>query len=201
MAQEGLFGAAVAAPSSPKVDTRVAPATRRTKLYPYDSTASQSFEPIVDSQCGRQSQGCLPHSPGCSADSAQSTDAWHVGAGISQTAQALLLAIEHIERDDVKRFCNKEFYEPLLTECKGLKPHLETLNFGKGGQGEQKDAGSFRALKKQKTSAAGAATPAQATTVEEVKAAAKALHGCILSQTHGSAASSLCFVRTEGFGS
>eukprot|EP00971_Amphidinium_carterae_P317235 6306845-Amphidinium_carterae.1 len=37
---------------SPKVETRRAPATRHTKLYPYDSTASQLFEPFGASTFG-----------------------------------------------------------------------------------------------------------------------------------------------------
>eukprot|EP00971_Amphidinium_carterae_P199940 3968221-Amphidinium_carterae.1 len=83
----------------------------------------------------------------------QATDAWHIGAGISQTAAALLAAITHLKTDNMKKLLDKDVYAKVMAEVSVLEPHLLQLNLGKGPQTER-DTGSFRAVKKRKTASA-----------------------------------------------
>ena len=63
-----------------------------------------------------------------------------------------------------------ELYEKIAEEVKALEPTLKLLNLGKGSQA-QRDTGSFRAVKKQKTGPTEtAASP------EEMATAAKHFH-------------------------
>ena len=139
-------------------------AGRRTKLFPWDSVASQLFEPHGESALDKLSlqdvwvaaakgnKKAMYHSHLC-AD--QARDPWHVGAGISLTAASLLAAIKNFHQPDMKKLIVPAVYEKIQTELKELEPTLNLLNLGKGSQ-TSKDTGSFRAAKRQKATATGA---------------------------------------------
>eukprot|EP00439_Symbiodinium_sp_Y106_P022009 s156_g2.t1 len=185
---DGLFGA-----SAPKEKVESSD-ERRTKLFPWDSVASQLFEPWGESSLDSLSleqvwQGARKgnkktryHSRLC-AD--PNTDGWHVGAGISQTAEVLLLAIKNWQSQDMQRLIREDLYAKVTEEIATLEPALKALNVGKGSQ-ESRDTGSFRQAKKQKTSTTSQATP----TGEQLIHAATVLHKW-LSQKHSAFRSAL----------
>ena len=130
-------------------------AGRRTKLFPWDSVATQLFEPHGESALDAMSlkqiweaamkgnKKAAYHSHLCD----KTTDAWHVGAGISLTAASLLAAIKHFRNPDIKKIIVPELYAKVENELQALEPKLQLLNLGKGSQ-SQKD--SFRAAKRLK---------------------------------------------------
>ena len=185
---DGLFSA-----SAPKEKVESSD-ERRTKLFPWDSVASQLFEPWGESSLDSLSleqvwQGARKgnkktryHSHLC-AD--PNTDGWHVGAGISQTAEVLLLAIKNWQSQDMQRLIREDLYAKVTEEIATLEPALKVLNVGEGSQ-ESRDTGSFRQAKKQKTSTTSQATP----TGEQLIHAATVLHKW-LSQKHSAFRSAL----------
>ena len=157
-------------------------AARRTKLFPWDSVASQLFEPHGESALDGMSleqvwsaackgnKKAAYHSHLCAS---QATDAWHVGAGISLTAASLLAAIKYFRQDDMKKLIAPGPYAKVEEELKTLEPTLVLLNLGKGSQ-HSKDTGSFRAAKRQKATASG--TDGMTGTEQETLDAARAFH-------------------------
>ncbi|CAE7266071.1 unnamed protein product [Symbiodinium natans] len=141
-------------------------AGRRTKLYPWDSVASQLFEPYGECPINGMSlkdvwngaaagnKKAAYHSHLC-AD--QEADPWHVGAGISLTAAALSAAIEHFKKPEMKKLIVPEYYNKAEEEIKELEPLLALLNLGKGSQ-SQRDTGTFRSAKRHKATATASAT-------------------------------------------
>ena len=139
------------------------PSSRRTKLFPWDSVASQLFEPYGESALDQLSlqdvwtaankgnKKALYHSHLCAS---QASDAWHVGAGISLTAASLLAAIKNFRQPDMKRLIVPTVYEKIEKELEDLEPALVLLNLGKGSQ-SNRDTGSFRAAKRHKAAAGG----------------------------------------------
>ncbi|CAE7364503.1 unnamed protein product [Symbiodinium sp. CCMP2592] len=177
---DGLFGNSAAFGENSKEEQTEQPAShRRTKLYPWDSVAAQLLEPYgcstLDSMnlkqvyeaTARGNKSAAYHSHLC-AD--QTQDAWRVGAGISLTAASLLATFEHLESKEMKLIIVEEFYVKIKAEIDHLKPHLRMLNFGKGSAA-QKDTGSFRAVKKQRTLGSNIETPTP--TQEQLETAAK----------------------------
>eukprot|EP00971_Amphidinium_carterae_P013658 269096-Amphidinium_carterae.1 len=168
----GLFS--TAAPTSPTVAAAVDKSVeRRARLYPYDSVASQMLEPYSSSFSDTMSlqevwkgsssgsKKTKYHSHLC-AD--QGTDAWHIGAGISQTAAAILAAITHLKTENMKKLLDADVCAKVMSEIKDLEPHLQQLNLGKGSQNER-DSGSFRAVKKRKTASTSEVQPSNEETV------------------------------------
>ncbi len=166
----------------PQGATAAAPANRRTKLFPWDSVASQLLEPYGESALDAMSlqevwaaaskgnKKAQYHSHLC-AD--QAADPWHVGAGISLTAAGLLAAMKHLQSEDMKKLIAPQPYTKIEQEIKELEPVLKLLNLGKGSQ-QNKDTGSFRSAKRQKMTASG--TEGLQGTEKEVLDAARAFH-------------------------
>ncbi|CAE7648585.1 unnamed protein product [Symbiodinium sp. CCMP2592] len=153
---------------------------RRVKLFSYDSVAAQMLEPYgengLDSLTLQQvwagtskgNKSCVYHSH-LAAD--QSSDAWHVGAGISMTAAALLAAIANFKSPNMKNLIVPTLYDKVLLEVTTLEPILLALNFGKGSASAT-DTGSFRAAKKAKLTTS-ADVSATGSTVDPADAAVK----------------------------
>ena len=173
----GLFESAAPAPAAAANPVEA----RRTKLYPWDSVASQMFEPygvsaldslslkeLWDGTVRGNRKACY-HSH-LAADA--SKDAWHVGAGISMTAATLQHAIDFFKGSDMARLIKDDLHEKVMKEINELEPSLQILNLGKGSQAEH-DTGSFRAAKRQKTAPGAAKTQV---TEDQLKTASKALH-------------------------
>ena len=154
----GLWDAEAVAPAQ---EGEQKPAERRTKLFGYDSVALQMLEPYgegaLDGMSLREiwkgtakgNKKCAYHSH-LAAD--QASDPWHVGAGLSMTAQALLAAVHNFRSDDMRNLLRPELYARVKEEVDGLEPVLAAINFGKGSAG-QKDTGSFREAKRAKLTA------------------------------------------------
>jgi hypothetical protein len=157
MDDAGLFGATDnTAPGSPSL---VAPAAgsgaaaRRTKLYPWDSVASQLLEPYGSSvitklkpeqvwkAAASGNKKCMYHSHFAAEDE------WGVGAGISITAETLLEGIKQLKDNNIKELLKEVHYKKAMAEADKLKPTLEILCFGKGGRNED-TVSSFSSLKK-----------------------------------------------------
>ena len=110
---QGLFAAPTAVEEVASGDER------RTKLFPWDSVQSRLFEPWGESSLDSLSfdqvwQGACKgnektryHSHLCAN---LSTDGWHLGAGISQTAEVLLLAIKNWQSQDMQRLIREYLY-------------------------------------------------------------------------------------------
>ena len=172
----GLFGAS--ASEQPAKDP--AKDERRVKLFPWDSLASQLFEPWGESSLDELSLQQLYNAANKGNKKTRyrshlcadlSTDAWHVGAGISQTCEILLLAIKNWESQDMERLVRPDIYAKVKDEIATLAPALKILHVGKGSQ-ESRDTGTLRQAKKQKVSTAVRATP----TEDQVSEAAKVFH-------------------------
>ncbi|CAE7861775.1 Usp46, partial [Symbiodinium necroappetens] len=169
---QGLFGALAA--EAPTTDER------RVKLFPWDSLSSQLYEPFGESSlddlslqqiwtaASKGNKKAKYHSHLCAE---LATDAWHVGAGISQTCEILLAAIKHWQSQDMQRLVRPEVYAKVNEEITVLAPALKTLHVGKGSQ-ETRDTGTLRQAKKQKIAGGVIATP----TEDQVIEAAKILH-------------------------
>ncbi|CAE7839773.1 pif1 [Symbiodinium sp. CCMP2592] len=114
-------------------------------------------------------KSCVYHSH-LAAD--QSSDAWHVGAGISMTAAALLAAIDNFKSPNMKNLIVPMLYDKVLMEITTLEPTLLALNFGKGSA-TATDTGSFRAAKKAKLTSSVNTADAIASTVDPAEAAVK----------------------------
>ncbi len=167
---DGLFGAG--ATSSPAATA--ATESRRVKLFPWDSPAMQLLEPYGESAIDNLSmpklweavskgnQKAKYHSHLCAGNG----DQWHIGAGISLTAAALVAAVKHFRSDNIRSLLKPDLYEKIEKELVELEPILNTLNLGKGSQTER-DTGSLRQAKRQKT---GEAKP-DPSEAEVVKAA------------------------------
>lgn len=170
---EGLFGAGLQAESA-KAEAR------RVKLFPWDSVAAQLLEPYGESAfdnltldklwtaASRGNRKAAYHSHLCAS---QVDDAWHVGAGISQTASSLLAAIKNFKSAEMQQLIKPELYTKVEEEIATLEPALKMLNLGRGSQTQQ-DTGSFRDTKKRKVGEA----PAEMPTASDMAKAAQALH-------------------------
>ena len=173
----GLYGGfdadAEAAPELKKEE-------RRVKLFAYDSVASQLFEPYQESVlddlslkdvwdgAAKGNKKALYHSHLC-AD--LGSDPWHVGAGVSQTAGILKLAIKNWQSQDMQRLVKEELRDKVNAEVAKLVPILDKLDLGKGSQ-QNRDTGSYRSAKKARIFA----PVTQAPTEEELVEATQALH-------------------------
>ena len=173
----GLYGGfdadAEAAPELKKEE-------RRVKLFAYDSVASQLFEPYQESVlddlslkdvwdgAAKGNKKALYHSHLC-AD--LGSDPWHVGAGVSQTAGILKLAIKNWQSQDMQRLVKEELRDKVNAEVEKLVPILDKLDLGKGSQ-QNRDTGSYRSAKKARIFA----PVTQAPTEEELVEATQALH-------------------------
>lgn len=169
---EGLLGASPSAPAA-----KTGGDTRRVKLYPWDSTASQLLEPYGESAISSLSladlwkavnsgnKSAMYHSHLC----APVTDQWHIGAGISLTAAALEAAATNFKTEYMQQLINPQYYEKISTELVELEPIFKVLNLGKGSQVE-KDTGSFRAAKRSRRDGP---KPAPVTEAEVLDAARK----------------------------
>ena len=175
---EGLFDSARAAPEEAATPQEKKP--KRTKLFSYDSVAAQVLEPFGSNNFDDMSLEAIWKSTlaGNSKTAYYShlcadgeTDGWHIGAGISQTAAALLSAIEHYKHEHVRAMLQKTICDKIDADIKGLEPHLAILNMGRGSQ-KEKNMGSFRAAKKARLTSDGRGPVSEA----DVKAAAKAVH-------------------------
>ena len=165
MDAQGLFGSGAATAAT---EANSAADGRRTKLFGYDSVAAQLLEPYGASAIGDMSlkdlweatakgnRKAAYHSHLC-ADVAK--DGWHVGAGISMTASAVLHAVEALEHENLKRVLREELYTAAMNEAASLKPHLEVLNFGKGVAGQGPVQASFRTVKKRRLEPGAASVP------------------------------------------
>ena len=138
-------------------------AGRRAKLFPWDSVATQLFEPHGESaldamslkqiwEAAMKGNKKAAYRSHLCAD--KTTDAWRVGAGISLTAASLLSATKHFRNPDIKKIIVPELYAKVENELQALEPKLQLLNPGKGSQ-SQKDTGSFQAAKRLKATGAG----------------------------------------------
>ena len=181
----GLF-ADVAQDTTP---TDTSTEKKRNKLYPYDSVASQLFDPWGRSAITRATLPDLwkaaiagtkkvEYHSHFAAD--QASDAWHVGAAISQTAQVMLAAIEEFKKGDVHQLIKPDMYKKVLAEMDSLTPALNTLNFGKGSQ-TLNSAVSMSTLKKRKNETEQPQS-SKPPTDEEVQAAAKKMYQWLTSQ-------------------
>ena len=175
---EGLLGDALAEVAA---DSKSAE-KRRVKLFPWDSVATQLLEPYGESSfdtlsleklyaaTAKGNKGAAYHSHLCAP---MDTDPWHVGAGISLTAAALLAAINKFRSEEMQALLKPELYAKVREELVELEPVLKRLNLGRGSQ-VTRDAGSFREAKKQKTG--HATSEPVASTPDEMKQAAFAFH-------------------------
>ena len=114
---------------------------------------------------------------------------YRVGVGLSQTAQALAVAIRRLQSDsNIKTVLMKEVQKKAMAEATALLPHLDLLNRGKGSEephsGKAKGV-SFAKLKASvqprggggaSAGAAGSGGAAARPKDDDVAAAAKALH-------------------------
>ena len=170
---DGLFGAA---------DESAAPQAkeeRRTKLYPYDSVAALMLEPFGESAVDTMSlaqvwSGTVKGSKRAAYHShlaaSQEKDAWHVGAGISLTAAALLASIKNLKSSDMKKIIVPTLYDKVMQEAKTLEPTLEALNFGKGSA-TAAPSSSFRDAKRMKTTATTSVTGTSGASIDPEQAA------------------------------
>eukprot|EP00439_Symbiodinium_sp_Y106_P077467 s413_g16.t1 len=136
----GFFGDANAA--APEESTR---GERHVKLFPWDSVASQLFEPFQESAiddlifkeiCSGAAKGnkkTAYHSHLC-ANIAK--DPWHVGAGIPQTAAILQDAIKNYKSQDMQQLIKDELRAKIDKDVAMLETILEKLNVGKGSQAD-----------------------------------------------------------------
>ena len=107
------------------------------KLFAYDSVASQLFEPYQESVlddlslkdvwdgAAKGNKKALYHSHLC-AD--LGSDPWHVGAGVSQTAGILKLAIKNWQSQDMQRLVKEELRDKVNAEVEKLVPILDKLD-------------------------------------------------------------------------
>ena len=170
---DGLFGAAddAATPQSKE--------ERRTKLYPYDSVAALMLEPFGESAVDTMSlaqvwSGTMKGSKRAAHHShlaaSQESDPWHVGAGISLTAAALLASIKNLKSSDMQKIIVPTLYEKVMQEVKALEPTLEALNFGKGSATATASS-SFRDAKRMKMTASTPVTGASRASIDPEQAA------------------------------
>ncbi|CAE7206666.1 unnamed protein product [Symbiodinium sp. CCMP2592] len=171
----GLFGG-----DAPEVEVQTAAKERRVKLYGYDSVASQMLEPYGESALDNMSleqlwkattKGSKRTAYHSHLAAPQDTDPWHVGAGISMTAAALLASIKNFKSADMKRLIVPELYEKVTQEVAELEPMLLALNFGKGSSNQDAAAG-FRDAKRAKTTSGANVIASAVKPMDPVKAAA-----------------------------
>ena len=157
----GLFADADAAPKESKEE-------RRTKLYPYDSVAALMLEPYGESALDTMSlaqvwSGTVKGNKRCAYHShlaaSQQADPWHVGAGVSLTAAAMLAAIKNFKSSDMQKIIVPTLYQKVMDEIKTLEPVLQALNFGRGSATATASS-SFRDAKRLKTTASTPVTGA-----------------------------------------
>lgn len=178
----GLFSAGPAsqAPSSVAGE----PSGRRTKLYFYDSVASQMLNPWGESNFTQESTEAVWRA------AAQGTKkvAFHTeladeekyrqGVGLSRTAEALLAAIAVLESKNMTKLLQQGPLEAARNEAAELKPHLTLLNRGKGRQEGPKEF-TMSQLKKRRVDSGASAPPSE----EAVKAAAVEVHKWLSKET------------------
>ena len=171
---DALFGADAMPAEAPQQEER------RTKLYGYDAVAAQMLEPYGESPLDQMSleqlwkgtaKGNRKTAYHSHLAAPQETDPWHVGAGVSMTAAALLAAVKHFRSSDMQNLMKADLYQKVKKEVDVLEPVLLALNFGKGSQ-SQKDTGSFREAKRAKTTAS-ASLEAVVVHKDSLKAAAE----------------------------
>ncbi|CAE7786778.1 unnamed protein product [Symbiodinium sp. CCMP2592] len=173
---EGLFGASSFGGNAS--ETKNTSQARRTKLYPYDSTAMQLIEPYGESVINNLTKAKLWEAVSKGNHKAQyhshlcapTSDQWHIGTGISLTAAALVAAVKHFKSDNVKALIKDELYAKIEEEVTVMLPVFETLNLGKGSQ-DQRDTGTLRQAKSAKMS-----TPKPDVTEPQVIKAAQDFH-------------------------
>jgi len=168
----GLFdsnfgGASAAGPDAKK--QRVDPNARRVKLFPWDTVASQMFNPYGKSNISDISTGKLwkAASDGNKAvmfhtELAASTD-YRVGIGFSRSAEAVVAAIEQLKDPNVTKLLNPAALQAAMAEADELLPHLKVLNVGKGSEGGNTQSG-FSSLRKRPHASQQGPTQEQTTT-------------------------------------
>ena len=118
---DALFGADAMPAEAPQQEER------RTKLYGYDAVAAQMLEPYGESPLDQMSleqlwkgtaKGNRKTAYHSHLAAPQETDPWHVGAGISMTAAALLAAVKHFRCQTRPR--------PPLTQIRNVVSKEET---------------------------------------------------------------------------
>ena len=163
-AAEDAAGLFAAAPGSPEMGAAQG-ASKRVKLYPYDQIGAKLFNPFGESVITRApledlwkttTNGSKKVAFYSLLAADQTKDSWRVGAGISITAQSILAAIEQLELQRFQKVIVKELYEKAMTEATALKPVLEVLNFGKGGEKDTGASSSLSSLKRKKQDSAPA---------------------------------------------
>ena len=179
----GLFGPPAAAEAA-------APATRptrqsearRTKLYPHDTVAAQYLNPYGDNCFDKVPEDALWkgiakgsfraefHSELAAPDA----DDWRLAVGMSRHSEAIAIAIEKLESEDIGKLLKPDIMTKVRGEIKILKPALATLNFGKGSEGGGQV--SLTALKKMK------AGEQKAHDEGSVKSAAKEVHKWLMKE-------------------
>ena len=165
---DGLFAAG---------DDTAVPKTKEdrcAKLYPYDSVAALMLEPFGESAVDSMSleqvwPGMVKGNKRAAYHShlaaSQETDGWHVGAGVSLTAAALLAAIKNLKEGDTQKLIMPSLYEKVMQEVKQLEPILEALNFGKGSA-TATPTSSFRDAKRMKLTASTPVTGASTSAID-----------------------------------
>ena len=67
--------------------------------------------------------------------------------GLSRTAEVLLEAIKRLEHPSMAQLIQAPLLEKALAEARALKPHLETINAGKGSSAPREKAKGMSSLK------------------------------------------------------
>ena len=174
----GLFAAEPTQESEPKVAQKQ---ERRVKLYSYDSVASQMLEPFgecaLDGMTLEQiwkgtTKGNKRSAYHSHLAAPQDSDPWHVGAGISMTAAALLASVRNFRTQDMKNLIVPKLYQKVQEEVDVLEPILLALNFGRGSA-NQEYSGGFRDTKRAKTTAGGNVIDPAINPMDPLKAASE----------------------------
>ena len=181
--QDFLFaGGADAADRDDKASNASGGGNKRIKLYPFDSTASQIFNPYGKAGLNtvnlQQLWGVIKagtrkakFTSELAATEADGGD-FRIGIGISRIAEAIIVAIQHLDDPIMAKILNNDLLKKAQVEGHALLPHLRLLDAGK----EMGDDGTLNvsALKKQRTASGSAAKAARQR--EDVEQAAKSLH-------------------------
>lgn len=157
--ERGLFADDAEPAGQVAAGSKAEPASRRTKLMPWDNVAAVLLDPFGTSMIHNITTDALYaatangnkkaayHSHLCAP---LDSDPWHVGAGVSITAQTLLEAFDRLETKAVVGILDKTLYAKAMAKANKLRPHLQNLYFGKGSATANPAQTSFAALKKRK---------------------------------------------------
>ena len=158
---------------------------RRTKLMPWDHVAAVLLEPHGRSDIGKLDLGALWSMTAAGSRKAMyhshlcapvDSDPWHVGAGLSTTAEALLTAISALQGPGIVAVVKPEVLAGALAEAAELEPHLVRLQFGKGSAKAAQNL-NFQAYKRQRRQEAGRADAGRPQATEgELRASCEYLH-------------------------